>query len=327
MRISRHEQDQLYLFNLIDTPGHADFSYEVSRSMAACQGALLLVDAAKGVQAQTVANFWLAFEQDLAITPVINKVDLPHADIAGTLEQMRGAFDADSDDVLRISAKTGLNTEQLLPALIRRAPPPSAERSRPLRVLLFDSRHCEYRGVLCYVEVLDGALESGAALLSSASGKTYTVGAIELLRPLRPEPLDELGPGMVGCVALGMKSIAEAKIGDTLSAAHAPQPALPGFKTPVPMVFAGVYPADEAGYEALESAMARLLLQDASVSVQKEHSTTLGRGLRCGFHGLLHLEVVQQRLEEEHGVEARAHPSRRADRAGARGGAPMRRCW
>ena len=327
------EDGETYLLNLIDTPGHVDFSYEVSRSIAACQGALLLVDATKGVQAQTVSNFFLAFEQDLAITPVVNKVDLGHADVEGTLMQMQTAFDVETEDAMCISAKTGVGCEGMLPALVRRMPPPAARREAPLRLLLFDSWYDEYRGVLCLVEVLDGVLRTGQQLASSATGSAYSVLQIELMRPLQPVTLPSLGPGHVGCVALGMRSIDEACVGDTLFAPSAPVPALPGFKkvleavpphpalpttrhapraTPhlsdgrarpsqaVPMVFAGLFPLDEAGFEALQHAMDRFRLKDGSVYVEPTHSSSLGRGLRCGFLGMLHMEVVQQRLLEEH---------------------------
>ena len=296
------ESDELYLLNLIDTPGHVDFSYEVSRSIAACQGALLLVDATKGVQAQTVANFFLAFEQDLAIQPVVNKVDLPHADVEGALAQMRDAFDLEVDEALRISAKTGAGCDTLLPALLR-LPPPPARRDAPLRLLLFDSWYDDFLGVLCLVEVLDGVLTVGAPLLSAASDKRFTAQRLSLMRPLGLHEVSALGPGMVGCVSLGMKQIDEAQVGDTLSSPEAPQPALPGFKRPQPMVFAGLFPTDEAGFEELQFAMSRFLLKDGSVQVENEHSASLGRGLRCGFLGMLHMEVVQQRLEREHGVE------------------------
>ena len=291
-----------YLLNLIDTPGHVDFSYETSRSIAACQGALLLVDACQGVQAQTVANFWLAFEQNLSITPVINKVDLPHADIPGTVEQMEAVFGVEAEEVVAISAKTGLGTTELLGALLERTPPPAASRDRPLRVLLFDSWYDEYRGVLCLVQVLDGVLCVGDQLLSAATGKTYPLLQIELMRPSTPVALRGLYAGQVGCISLGMKHIVEANVGDMLSAPSAPQAPLEGFKRPQPMVFAGFYPSDEQGFEALQHAMGRFCLQDGSVRVESDHSPTLGRGLRCGFLGMLHMEVVQQRLEQEHGV-------------------------
>ena len=298
---------EVFLINLIDTPGHVDFSYEVSRSMAACQGALLLVDATKGVQAQTVANFFLAFEQELAITPVINKVDLDHADVDGALEQLRDAFDLAVDDesgpALCISAKTGLGCDALLPAIIERVPPPVASGEMPLRLLLFDSWYDEYEGVLCLVEVLGGRLSQGQSVQSAASGKSYTTSRVALMRPLGQHPLNSLGPGQVGCVSLGMKTIHEALLGDTLFAPSAPQPALPGFKRPAPMVFAGLFPTSESGYEELKYAMDRFMLTDGSVTVAPEQSASLGRGLRCGFLGMLHMEVVQQRLLAEHGVD------------------------
>ena len=295
--------DELYLLNLIDTPGHVDFSYEVSRSIAACQGALLLVDATKGVQAQTVANFFLAFEQELSIVPTVNKVDLGHADVPGALAQMRDAFDLEVDDALKISAKTGQGCDALLPAILERVPPPAACASKPLRLLLFDSWYDDFLGVLCLVEVLDGKLKVGDDVMSAASGKSFGVQQMFLMRPLGPHPLNELGPGQVGCVGLGMKAIEEACVGDTLSSPKDPQPALPGFQRPRPMVFAGLFPMEETGFEDLQHAMTRFQLKDGSVSVEPEHSASLGRGLRCGFLGMLHMEVVQQRLAQEHNVD------------------------
>ena len=252
---------ELYMLNLIDTPGHADFSYEVSRSIAACQGALLLVDCTKGVQAQTVANFWLAFEQELSILPIVNKVDLPHADVEGALEQMAGAFDLEPADALCISAKTGVGTDALIPRLLARVPAPAARADAPLRVLLFDSWYDDFRGVLCLVQVLDGELRLGHRLVSAATGREYVVGGLELMRPLGMRPLPLLGPGAVGCAVLGMKAIAEACIGDTLCAPHAVQPPLPGFLRPQPTVFAGLFPMSEDGFDELEHAMGRFLLK------------------------------------------------------------------
>ena len=284
------EEGERWLLNLIDTPGHVDFSYEVSRSLAACQGALLLVDSTKGVQAQTVANFWLAFEQSIEIVPVINKVDLPHANVEGTRAQMRAVFD--EKDALPISAKTGQGCGALFPALLRSVPPPPGRRDAPLRLLLFDSWYDDYRGVLCLVQVLDGTLALGSQIVSAASAKTYAVQQIELMRPAGPVPLPALAAGQVACVALGMKHIQEASVGDTFSDPAAPQPALPGFQKPQPMVFAGMYPLEGEGFDALQHAMSRFLLKDGSVTVEPESSPTLGQGLRCGFLGLLHLEVT-----------------------------------
>jgi len=297
------DSGEVFMLNLIDTPGHVDFSYEVSRSIAACQGALLLVDCTKGVQAQTVANFFLAFEQELAITPVVNKVDLPHADVDATLEQVATAFDLDPDTALAISAKTGIGTEVIVPTILQKMPPPNARADKPLRLLLFDAWYDDFRGVLCLVEVLDGVLQKGERLVAAATGESYGVQQIELMRPIAPFEVGSLGPGHVGCVALGMKSISEAHVGDTLSAERAPQPALPGFQRPQPMVFAGLFPTDESGFEDLQTAMQRFLLKDGAVTVENTHSGTLGRGLRCGFLGMLHMEVVQQRLAEEHDVD------------------------
>ena len=230
-------------------------------------------------------------------------MDLPHADVDSVLDQMHDAFDVGRENALQISAKTGQGCAELLPAIVARVPPPSARADAPLRLLLFDSWYDEYMGVLCLVEVLDGCLQAGQTLLSAASAKTYTVGSIALMRPLKPHATGALGPGQVGCVSLGMKAIDEASVGDTLSCPSAPQPALAGFKRPQPMVWAGLFPVSESGFEELQYAMSKFLLKDGSVRVEPAHSASLGRGLRCGFLGLLHMEVVQQRLQAEHDVD------------------------
>lgn len=290
-----------YLLNLIDTPGHVDFSYEVSRSLAACQGALLVVDAAQGVQAQTVANFYLAFESNLSIIPVINKIDQPTADPQRVKDQLKSMFDLDPADALLTSAKTGLGLEHVLPAVIERIPPPPGISTSNLRMLLLDSYYDEYKGVICHVAVVDGALRKGDKISSAATGQSYDVLDVGFMNP-ELKSTGMLFTGQVGYVVSGMRSTKEARIGDTLFLARSVVEPLPGFKPVQHMVFSGLYPADGSDFEALNSAIERLTCNDASVSVTKESSTALGLGFRCGFLGLLHMDVFHQRLEQEHGA-------------------------
>ncbi|MBA0683363.1 hypothetical protein Goari_025027 [Gossypium aridum] len=288
-----------FLLNLIDTPGHVDFSYEVSRSLAACQGALLVVDAAQGVQAQTVANFYLAFESNLTIIPVINKIDQPTADPDRVKAQLKSMFDLDPSDALLTSAKTGQGLEHVLPAVIERIPPPPGSSSSPLRMLLLDSYYDEYKGVICHVAVVDGALRKGDKISSAATGQAYEVLDIGIMHP-ELTPTGVLLSGQVGYVVTGMRSTKEARIGDTLYHTRTTVEPLPGFKPAKHMVFSGLYPADGSDFDALNHAIERLTCNDASVSITKESSTALGLGFRCGFLGLLHMDVFHQRLEQEH---------------------------
>ncbi|GFY87044.1 small GTP-binding protein [Actinidia rufa] len=290
-----------FLLNLIDTPGHVDFSYEVSRSLAACQGALLVVDAAQGVQAQTVANFYLAFESNLTIIPVINKIDQPTADPDRVKAQLKSMFDLDPIDALLTSAKTGQGLEQVLPAVIERIPPPPGNCSSPLRMLLLDSYYDEYKGVICHVAVVDGTLRKGDKISSAATGQAYEVLDVGIMHP-ELTPTGVLLTGQVGYVVSGMRSTKEARVGDTLYQHRSVVEPLPGFKPVKHMVFSGLYPADGSDFEALNHAIERLTCNDASVSVTKESSTALGLGFRCGFLGLLHMDVFHQRLEQEHGA-------------------------
>ncbi|KAL3693291.1 hypothetical protein R1sor_006942 [Riccia sorocarpa] len=291
-----------YLLNLIDTPGHVDFSYEVSRSLAACQGVLLLVDASQGVQAQTVANFYLAFEADLAIIPVINKIDQPTADPDRVKEQLKAIFDINPEEVILTSAKTGQGLEQVLPTVIDRIPSPKGDPGRPLRMLLLDSYYDEYKGVVCHVAVVDGTLKKGVKIASAATGQSYEVNDVGILHP-ELTPTSHLFTGQVGYVIAGMRSTKEARIGDTLHLSRTQVEPLPGFKPAKHMVFAGVYPADGSDFDALNHAIERLTCNDASVSVSKESSGALGMGFRCGFLGLLHMDVFHQRLEQEYGAQ------------------------
>ena len=291
-----------YLLNLIDTPGHVDFSYEVSRSLAACQGVLLLVDAAQGIQAQTVANFYLAFEQDLAIVPVLNKIDMPAAEPERIAQQLKETFDMEPSECLQVSAKTGQGVEQVLQAVVEQMPPPSGRCDGKTRMLMFDAYHDEYRGVVCLVSVVDGKISKGDKIVSMSSGETWEVGELGLFTP-DPLPTESLFTGQVGYVLTGMKNTRSAKIGDTwyILKQHPVTP-LPGFREPKSMVFAGIFPVNAAGFDLLQAAMQRLTLNDASVIAKRENSNALGAGFRCGFLGLLHMEVFKQRLEQEHGA-------------------------
>ncbi|KAI7742402.1 hypothetical protein M8C21_022883 [Ambrosia artemisiifolia] len=295
------ESNTNYLLNLIDTPGHVDFSYEVSRSLAACQGALLVVDAAQGVQAQTVANFYLAFESNLTIIPVINKIDQPTADPDRVKEQLKSMFDLDPSDVLLTSAKTGQGLEHVLPAVIERIPPPPGKSDSNLRMFLLDSYYDEYKGVICHVAVVDGSLRKGDKIASVATGQSYEILDVGIMHP-ELRSTGYLLTGQVGYVVTGMRSTKEARVGDTLFHTRTTVEPLPGFKPAKHMVFSGLYPADGSDFEALSHAIERLTCNDASVSVARESSTALGLGFRCGFLGLLHMDVFHQRLEQEHGT-------------------------
>lgn len=290
-----------YLLNLIDTPGHVDFSYEVSRSMYACQGALLLVDAAQGVQAQTMANFFLAFEQGLDIVPVFNKVDLPNANLEKVGHEIKQCFDLDPEQAILTSAKTGLGIPDLLQAIVERIRPPVGDLNGEFKALLFDSWFDEYRGIICMVEIINGKLKKGQEITSTHSGKTYEVLEIGIMYPA-PTPTGELFIGQVGYLILGMKNVKEALIGDTLFLKNHPVEPLPGFKEPKPMVFAGLFPVENSEFEHLRDALEKLTLNDPSVITERESSIALGMGFRCGFLGLLHMDVFRQRLEQEYNV-------------------------
>uniref|UniRef100_A0A665X3R3 Tr-type G domain-containing protein n=1 Tax=Echeneis naucrates TaxID=173247 RepID=A0A665X3R3_ECHNA len=292
-------QGEQYLLNLIDTPGHVDFSYEVSRSISACQGVLLIVDANQGIQAQTVANFYLAFEAQLTIIPILNKIDLKNADPKRVESQIEKVFDIPRDDCIRISAKHGTNVEMVLQAVVNRIPPPAVSSDDPFRALVFDSNFDHYRGVVANIAVFGGRVRKGDKIVSAHLGKTYEVNEIGLLRP-DEHPTQRLYAGQVGYIIAGMKDVKEAQIGDTLYLQEQPVKALPGFKPAKAMVFAGMYPMDQSEYPGLRSAIERLTLNDSSVTVQKDSSLALGAGWRLGFLGLLHMEVFNQRLEQEY---------------------------
>jgi GTP-binding protein LepA len=290
---------ETYQFNLIDTPGHVDFAYEVSRSLAACEGALLVVDAAQGVEAQTLANAYLAIQSDLAIIPVLNKIDLPAADPERVREQIENVVGIDAHDAILISAKTGLGVEEVLERIVRDLPPPAGDPEAPLKALLFDSWYDPYRGVVSMVRVFDGTLRRGDRVQFMASKRVYAVDELGVFTP-KPGPAEELSVGEVGFVYAGIKDLIQAQIGDTLT--HADRPtatAYPGFKELKPMVFAGLYPVSADDYEGLRDAVEKLRLNDASFTFEPESSAALGFGFRCGFLGLLHMEIVQARLERE----------------------------
>ena len=290
-----------YLLNLIDTPGHVDFSYEVSRSLYACQGALLLIDACQGIQAQTMANFYLAFEQDLTIIPVINKIDMSNADVDRTAHELTTLFDFKREEMLLASGKTGIGIETILEAIIKRVPAPTVSANAHLKALLFDSWFDEYRGVICLIHIIDGSLKVGDDITFAYAGERYEVLEIGLMYP-NPIATDALYAGQVGYVITGMKTVKEAHIGDTLYHSKYPVKALPGFKMAKPMVFAGIFPIENSDFDILRDSIEKLTLNDSSVSVEKKSSPALGLGFRCGFLGLLHMDVFKQRLEQEYNM-------------------------
>jgi GTP-binding protein LepA len=285
--------------HLIDTPGHVDFSYEVSRSLQACEGALLLVDASQGIEAQTLANAYLALDNNLEIVPVANKIDLPQADADETAVELATLVGGDPDDVLRISAKTGDGVEAVLDALVERIPPPAGDAEAPARALVFDSTYDQYRGVVAFVRVVDGHFEPREPLRAMQQGTAFEAEEIGVMSPERT-PLESLGAGQVGYVITGLKDVSRLRVGETLTSRRRPaaEP-LPGYKDVKPMVFAGIFPTDSDEYPELRDALERLKLNDASLSYEPETSQALGFGFRCGFLGLLHMEIVRERLERE----------------------------
>jgi GTP-binding protein LepA len=291
-----------YICNLIDTPGHVDFHYEVSRSLAACEGAILVVDATQGVEAQTLANLHLALDHDLAIIPVVNKIDLPSADVPRVRTQLENLGFLE-DEVLAVSAKEGIGVDDLLEAVVARVPAPRGSPEAPLRALVFDSAFDSYKGVIAYVRVAEGRLRPGDRIRLMATGKTFDVTELGVFRPGRAS-VDELAAGAVGYLAAAMKHVADCHVGDTVTGADrpAPQP-LPGYRPAKPMVFAGLYPVDSGDFGRLREALEKLQLNDAALTFEAETSAALGFGFRCGFLGLLHMDVVQERLEREYALD------------------------
>jgi GTP-binding protein LepA len=293
------DDGQEYVLNLIDTPGHVDFSYEVTRSLAACEGALLLVDASQGVEAQTLANAYLAVENDLEIIPVINKIDLPGAQPDETKRQIQDIVGLDASQAMLASAKEGVGVHEVLEAIVRRLPPPAGDAEAPLKALIFDSWYDAYRGVIILTRVIDGAIRAGMKIRLMAKGQEYDVDQVGVFSP-KPVTVDELGVGEVGFIFAGIKTVTDAQIGETITDAARPTPEpFPGFKESKPMVFAGLYPVEGSEYPQLREALEKLRLNDASFFFEPETSAALGFGFRCGFLGLLHMEIVQERLERE----------------------------
>jgi GTP-binding protein LepA len=299
----RSNDGQQYVLNLIDTPGHVDFSYEVSRSLSACEGALLIVDASQGVEAQTLANTYLAINNNLELVPVINKIDLPGAEPEKAIEQIEHVIGLDTSNAVLASAKTGLGVPEILEAVVRDIPPPKGDPDAPLKALIFDSWYDSYRGVIVLFRVIDGSIRPGMKIRFFNTGRDYQVETLGVNRP-RPTPIDRLGVGEVGFMTASIKTVADVQIGDTITEAARPtkQP-FPGFQEIKPMVFAGLYPVEANQYEELRDALDKLRLNDASFFYEPESSVALGFGFRCGFLGLLHMEIVQERLEREFNLD------------------------
>ena len=290
---------QEYVFNLIDTPGHVDFSYEVSRSIAACEGAILVVDAAQSIQAQTISNLYLALENDLEIIPVLNKVDLPSANPEEVTDDIVGLLGCNQEDVIHCSAKTGLGIDSILQAIVDRVPAPSGDSNAPLQALIFDSVYNPFRGIETYFRVMSGRISKGDRIKFMATGKEYNADEVGALK-LKQEPRKQVETGDVGYLITGIKNAKEVQVGDTVTMAATPTKApIEGFEEVKPMVFAGIYPVDTEDYEELRNSMEKLQLNDASLVFQPESSAALGFGFRCGFLGMLHLEIIQERLERE----------------------------
>ena len=293
-----------YVFNLIDTPGHVDFNYEVSRSLAACEGAVLVVDASQGIEAQTLANTYLALEHDLEILPVINKIDLPAADPDRVAHEIEDIIGIPALDAPRISAKTGLNIHEVMERIVRDVPPPKGDSDKPLQALIFDCFYDSYRGVIVYFRVMEGTLRAGDRIRLMATGAEFDVVEVGTMGATSLQPQDKLSAGEVGYLTASIKNVADTQVGDTVTLAQNPAPEpLPGYRKANPMVFCGIYPADGAKYPDLRDALEKLSLNDASLSFEPETSAALGFGFRCGFLGLLHMEIIQERLEREYNLD------------------------
>ncbi|HLH73559.1 MAG TPA: translation elongation factor 4, partial [Chloroflexota bacterium] len=303
VRMNYNARDgEVYELNLIDTPGHVDFSYEVSRSLTACEGAVLVVDAVQGIEAQTLANVYLALEHDLEIIPVVNKIDLPNAAPDRVAHEIQELIGIPGDQVLRVSAKEGTGIEDVLEAVVQRIPPPKGNPEAPLRALIFDSHYDVYKGVIAYVRVVDGVIPANARLVMHSTGKEADILEVGCFRP-DLESLDGLATGEVGYIATGLKNVADCQVGDTVMLAERPaSEPLPGYRPAKPMVFAGLYPVESSEYQLLRDALEKLKLNDAALSFEPESSIALGFGFRCGFLGLLHMEIVQERIEREYNL-------------------------
>ena len=292
-----------YVFNLIDTPGHVDFTYEVSRSLKACEGAILIVDATQGVQAQTLANAYLAIDNDLEIMPVINKMDLASARPEEAAKELEDILGLDGSNAPRISAKSGLNIEEVLEGIVKNVPAPNGDENKPLKALIFDSYYDNFKGVICFVRLFDGTVKIGDQIRTYMSNKTFTVTEVGVFAP-KMSPRDILSAGEVGYIAASIKSIEDTAVGDTITNAENPAPEpLPGYKKALPMVFSGVFPLDGSKFGDLKDALLKLKLNDAALSIEPDNSAALGFGFRCGFLGLLHMDVIQERIEREFDLE------------------------
>ena len=301
--VYRREDGEEYILNLIDTPGHVDFTYEVSRSLAACEGALLVVDATQGIEAQTLANCYLALDNDLEIAPIINKIDLPSARPDEVKEEIEDVIGIEAEDAPMISAKTGLNVEDVLETIIEKIPAPNGDEEAPLKALIFDSYYDSYKGVVCYVRILDGKVKAGTKIKLMNTNKVYDVVEVGVFTP-KLFSTTELMAGDVGYITASIKNVADARVGDTITESERPtEHALPGYKKAVPMVYSGIYPVDGAKYDELREALEKLQINDAALDFEPETSIALGFGFRCGFLGLLHMEIIQERIEREFNLD------------------------
>ncbi|WP_017414433.1 translation elongation factor 4 [Clostridium tunisiense] len=301
--VYKRNNGEEYILNLIDTPGHVDFNYEVSRSLAACEGAILVVDATQGIQAQTLANCYLALDHDLEIAPVINKVDLPSARPEEVKKEIEDVIGIEAEDAPLISAKTGLNIGDVLESVVKKIPAPTGDEEAPLKALIFDSYYDSYKGVVTYIRVFDGVVRPGTKIKLMASNKVYDVTEVGVFTP-SPLPIGELRAGDVGYLSASIKNVKDARAGDTITEANRPaEQALEGYRPAIPMVFSGIYPVDGAKYEALKEALEKLQLNDAALAFEPETSIALGFGFRCGFLGLLHMEIIQERIEREFNLD------------------------
>ena len=302
--IYKAQDGEEYIFNLIDTPGHVDFNYEVSRSLAACEGAILVVDAAQGIEAQTLANVYLAIDHDLDVMPVINKIDLPSAEPERVVNEIEDVIGIEAQDAPRISAKNGINIDQVLEQIVTKIPAPTGDPEKPLQALIFDSIYDSYKGVIIFCRLFDGVVKRGTSIRMMATGAVAEVVEVGIFGAGRFVPCDELSAGMVGYITASLKNVRDTTVGDTVTDNDNPcAEALPGYKKAQPMVYCGLYPADGAKYPDLRDALEKLQLNDASLSFEPETSIALGFGFRCGFLGLLHLEIIQERLEREFNLD------------------------